>query len=48
MNAKLAESKNPKQEQATAVDMYERDLEEPAWLSGFVSGALEKFRQLAP
>jgi hypothetical protein len=29
-------------------EMYERDPEEPAWLTGFVSGALEKFRQLAP
>jgi hypothetical protein len=27
---------------------YKRDTEEPAWLDGFVSGALEKFRQLAP
>ena len=28
-------------------EKYQRDAEEPAWLSGFVSGALEKFRQLA-
>jgi len=26
---------------------YERDAEEEAWLSGFVSGALEKFHELA-
>lgn len=29
-------------------EMYERNPEEPAWLRGFVSGALAKFRELAP
>jgi hypothetical protein len=27
---------------------YQRGAEEPAWLSGFVSGALQKFQELAP
>lgn len=29
-------------------EMYERRSEEPAWLEGFVAGALEKFHELAP
>ena len=29
-------------------EQYGRDSEEPAWLRGFVSGALKKFRELAP
>ena len=29
-------------------EMYQRDAEEPAWLEGFVAGALEKFHELVP
>lgn len=30
------------------LDKYGRDTEQPGWVSGFISGALGKFRELAP
>jgi hypothetical protein len=30
------------------LEQYAGDSEEPAWVAGFVSGALAKFRELAP